>query len=385
MMKIKHILFFLPLLFSVAAWAQDHRASEYYDEIYLKDGSIYHGYISQQLNTGEIEIIYDWAIHSFDSSDATVNKVENGAIVAVNNRVYGNIELLAEGDVISFKDLSGGSLDSMTSEIVKTVRAITPAMNDLIKMKDGRVYRGHIVEVVPGKTMTIQQDNGVPVVIYSKNILTNARERKAKELSYVSQYPFFEEYELKNGVKYTGLRVNQDYTRGSIMFNDVTDIPNSFDLSEVKVIRKSVGMSVPDKMEDTEVLINGKSYTGVVAELDDYTYTIPADQPLRYIMVPSGKMVLEVNNSVCDNDPTVSSPYTLVEFNATKIKAKDGKKLSKYELDAVKKPSKEHFIMQPDSSVRGSMTTKFTYDNLSAGIYALYCLKEKNIFVIWVN
>ena len=380
-MKIKHILFCLSLLFSVAAWADSDDVTAYYDQIYLKDGSIYHGYITNQLNTGEIVIKYDWSIHTCDRSQANITTVEDISIITVGDKVYNNAVLLTDGDVITFKDMTPGMINSKTSQIEKTVRPITPGLNDFIKTNDGQSYRGHIVEVVPGKTMTIQRENGIPVVISSKNILTNAKERKSKDLTFLSQSPFYEEYVMKNEMVYPGLRVSQDYSNGSVIIYDGNDIPSSIDLKDIRVIRKSIreGFTVvQQRLEKDEIRVNGKVYQGVPTlgkriSSKKVSYLISGTGPLPFILVDSDAFQYEIDAELAPSD--AASPYQLVMFNAAMNDNGD------YEFNAVR--TKDSFAVQSDDAYRKGLMFVTRYDHLPRGIYALCDVRSDFVFLIW--
>ena len=67
-MKVNHSFLFLPLLLSLTTALCAQENSKFpYEDIYLKDGSVYHGFISEQtVSTGQVVIDYLWVDYTFE-------------------------------------------------------------------------------------------------------------------------------------------------------------------------------------------------------------------------------------------------------------------------------------------------------------------------------
>lgn len=385
-MKVNHSFLFLPLLLSLTtALSAQENSKIPYEDFYLKDGSVYHGYIAEQnVATGEIAIDYMWAEYTFDGSKVDLFEYDEPATSLIaDGKTYTNVKVLERGDVVKFRMQDEGRLWTRGSEIQRIVRPVYDGIIDLLKMKNSdREVRGHIIETLPGKSIKLIQDNGRIVNLLQKNVALQQRECKNKDrYNIVMQSPFSEEYIMKDGTTYKGVLVAQNNDSGLLTLSDNKGNPVPFFQKDIRMIRKTVRPDftiVSPKLGENVVRVNGTEYTGITPKQEKSNLLVPADEHLPFILVEPGKLTVELSNDVVGNDSNVS-PYNLFKF--TPSYDNDD---SLYKLDVIKN-SKGKNIIVPDANEQGPSTTKFIYDNVPRGFYALYNTQNHTLLLIWVN
>ncbi|MBQ6578172.1 MAG: hypothetical protein IJL91_10630 [Bacteroidales bacterium] len=284
-MKVHYSILFLPLLLSLTMSLSAQTNSKVpYEDIYLKDGSVYHGYIAEQIvSTGQIIIEYTWADFTFERDKVFLSQFDDPVTRLIADGVeYNNVKVLETGDYVKFRTLDGGSFRTKSSEIIKTVRPVYEGIYDLVALRNTQQYKGHIIETVPGKSLKLLSDNGKVVNLLQKNIALQQRECKNKErFNIVMQSPFSEEYVLKNGVILKGVLVTQNYDSGLLTLSDNKGNPVPFSLKEIQIIRKTARPDftiIRPRLGKNAVRINGTEHTGMIPELNKSSIMIPSDK-----------------------------------------------------------------------------------------------------------
>lgn len=387
-MKVNHSFLFLPLFLSLttALYAQENSKIPY-EDIYLKDGNVYHGYIAEQnVANGEIVIAYNWAEYTFDGSRVDLFEFDEPATsLIVDGKTYTNVKVLERGDVVKFRLQEEGRLWTKSSEIQRIVRPVYDGIVDLLTMKNSnQPVRGHIIETQPGKSIKLVQDNGRIVNLQQKNIALQQRECKNKDrYNIVMQSPFSEEYVMKDGTTYKGVLVAQNNDSGLLTLSDNKGNPVPFFQKDIRLIRKTARPDftiVNPRLGEKAVRINGTEYTGITGTLDQKNkkgIVIAGDKRLPFVFVEPGKLVIEVDNDEVKVEGNVS-PYSLFEFYPSRDD--DGT----YKLDGLKS-SKGSVTVPPDAHEKLADTTKYVYDHVARGIYCLCNIQTWNLFLIWVN
>lgn len=387
-MKVNHSFFFLPLLLTLTtALSAQENSKIPYEDIYLKDGSVYHGYIAEQtVATGQVVIEYIWAEYTFDGDKVLLSQFDDPVTSLIaDGKAYSNIKVLETGDFVKFRVLNGGTFPTKSSEIVKTERPVYDGIYDLVTIRNTQQqHKGHIVETIPGKSIKLETDNGKVINILQKNIALQQRECKNKEkFNIVMQSPFSEEYVMTNGNVFKGVLVTQDNSSGLLTLSDNKGNPVAFLLKDIKIIRKTARPDftvVSPKLGKNAVRINGVEYTGIVGtpSQKDRGVLVEGDKHLPYALVEPGKLVVEVDNDEVKADGN-ASPYSL--FTSFPTRDDDGKY---YRLEGIKS-SKGSVTVTPDAHEKMADTTKYIYDNVARGLYCLLNMNTRNMLLVWVN
>ena len=378
-MKLKFFFLCLPLFFSVTALANNKDTFDPYDDIFMKDGTVYHGYISEQKMNGDIIIKYVSVTRTIEG--ATVLPNGDGKVLVITpGRRYSDVFILEEGDVVTFKQDFESETNANISQIEKIDRPVIKGIIDIITTKDDK-YQGNIVETVPGKYLKLRKQNGDLVVILQKNILIQQRAAQDRSLSIVSQSPFMDSYQLKSGATVSGILTSQDSSSGLLIVTEASDITFPFEMKNIQVINKVFRPDftvVPSGLEKNVLRLNGGVYEGITATVKSSAVYVPSNEHLPWFVMSPGSLTVEMDVDLTKGVNDKSSPYSLFEFNPGKSDD-DGF----YRLNGIKNLGK--ITIPPDSSDKKGPLATYVYDNLRSGIYALLNTKTYMIFLIWVN
>ena len=386
-MKLKYMLLCLPLLFSVTMQAADDKTYDPYDDIYLTDGTVYHGYISRQSGS-EREITYVSVTYTFENAKvvpAYRDSKDDKATVEANGRYYLDVTILEEGDVVTFRDDSGGRCIVQRSQIAKTVSPATEGIKDIITTKRGETYRGHIVESVPGKTVKMRLDNGRTVVILRSNMDSQQREKSDPALTTVSQSPFLERYVLNNGQEISGILTSQSYTTGLLILTEPSERGLPFSTSDIETVFKDLRpdftVAVPPIDKD-KLKVNGSVYEGIEPTFSKGSkgnvITVPTDGPLPFVVVFYGEPLVVEMNSELVPEASEASPYSFVSMTPHQESEEF------FRINTNKNKDDKMTIKPTDTKVEGE-TTKFIYEHPERGLYALMSTTLMKILFVWVN
>lgn len=374
-MKAKYTLFLLPLLLSGSVWAAGDKDYDPYQDIYLKDGTVYHGFISKQTPDNDIYITYHSVTYTRENAIVipTGDPGDSKVMVKTDNEIFSDVVLLQDGDVAIFrKDLESPLIKlSNMREVEKIVYPVVDGIRDIFTTISGKKYSGHLLEKAPGRSRTILQDNGKKAVLRQSNLVMHQREAKDKSLSITSMSPFLDKYEYL-GTTVSGILTSQSFTDDLLIVTDPAGNTLAIKLDNVGDIYTEVMEEftvVKPQMGDKEIRINDKVREGFEVAMKNSHILIPAKERLPFINVESGKLVLEVNNDV--------PPYGLFVFNPIP----DGDDQIKID----QKKTNDKVTITPDEAQKGRTTTKFVYDDVTSGFYALYNTTTKIIFLLWVN
>ena len=305
-MKVNHSFLFLPLLLSLTtALSAQENSKIPYEDIYLKDGSVYHGYIAEQtVATGQVVIEYIWADYTFDGDKVLLSQFDDPVTSLIaDGKAYSNVKVLETGDLVTFRVLNGGTFQVKSSEIVKTERPVYEGIYDLVTLRNTQQqHKGHIIETVPGKSIKLVTDNGKVINLLQKNIALQQRECKNKEkFNIVMQSPFSEEYVMKNGNVFKGVLVTQDNSSGLLTLSDNKGNPVAFLLKDIQIIRKVARPDftiVSPKLGENVVRVNGTEYTGITPKQEKSNLLVPADEHLPFILVEPGKLTVDADRCI---------------------------------------------------------------------------------------
>ena len=378
-MKLKYFLLCLPLLFSVTVFADNKHTFDPYDDIYMKDGTVYHGYISSQKMNGDITIHYVSVIRTLEGA-SVFSEGDGKGVVMTGDRRYSDVDILEYGDMVTFRDEFESDEHTHISQIEKTVRPILKGFLDIITTKNDK-YQGNIVETVPGKSVKMLRQNGTVAVILQKNIVSQQRAVLDKTLGIVSQSPFIDSYLLKDGNTVSGVLTSQDSSSGLLIVTDASDNNRPCDIKNISVINKVFrdGFTVVSPGLDKNVLrLNGIEYEGIEGTLKNNAVFFPSNEHLPWFVMSPGSLTVEMDADLAKDVIDQSSPYSLTEFNPGKSDDND-----LYRLNGIKNKGKT--IIAPDFGDKKGQVATYVYDNLGSGIYALFNIKTHVVFFIWVK
>lgn len=199
------------------------------DQVYLNNGSVYEGYISEQVPGDYIAVKAEMAEICLDTSKVSkvtpvrmylselsesaqtwlkANRPETDPVEMVDvlsgDTLYENAVLLEKGSRLKFIYFPDAECKLPWREIYKTTKTekglnASTGIVDVITLKNGKYIKGYIVEQILGDELKVRTfDNLLSSVKYSDILCINS-EQIGKNKSLWSQIMFLDRVELRNG------------------------------------------------------------------------------------------------------------------------------------------------------------------------------------------
>ena len=238
---IKHISIFCAVM-CVAVYSA---LAQNVEQVFTKDGSLYEGYISEQIPGNKITVKTEKSTLFVKSSDISNLVYENRnvedlpkrlgewakkhypkdvnlrvASLSVGDKRYSNVVVLESGvrfKLLSFADDTFNLAWKDVEKTVKTKDAASANINDIIKLKDGRSVIGHIIEQIIGYEVRIRTLAGEINSVSFADILSVSCEKIDKTRSSRSDFRFIDRIELRNGSSIEGFITSRVMGRHLIM------------------------------------------------------------------------------------------------------------------------------------------------------------------------
>lgn len=359
------------ILFFLLSLAVSSRGAEVYDLIYLRDGSVLNGYISEQQMNGNICITFMSATYSLPKDKVKV--VNGGRSVSTEDYEYDNVELLETGDVVTFKvDFSSPkTLSTRVSEIVRTERAVVDHIIDIVVTKDEhKPYEGHIVEVINGKQIKLMSLAGEMIVIRQDNVSQQRRKSDEESVPILISSPIIETYFLKDGTSDEGLLVGQNFETGIVEFLSNTGYKSKWNISEVSRVERARNPKYKEP-DDITVKVNHMPFMMWQSRIDKGIVCFASQLSKNIGNAKAGTVEIEMTRNIFEN-MVVLMPFNPldIERNSSYIKAFSLSDIESDEIDGKK-------IRE------GGKTVTMAY-KLEPGYYILYDKELRHILPLWI-
>lgn len=220
MKKILSILTFAGLAIGLSA--------QNVDQVYITNGSVYEGYISEQVPGEYISVqavkstivvesaqvskikytptevgLLSEAMRKWVEENKPSNTVVDVASLDVSGHRYSEAIMLESGSGIKFITFENAEYKVAWKDIVKTTKN-EAGIIDVVTLHNGKYIKGRIVEQVLGSEMKIKTEDEAIHVVKNSEILCINSEQLDKNRSLWSQLHFLDLVELKNGESYEG-------------------------------------------------------------------------------------------------------------------------------------------------------------------------------------
>ena len=220
MKKILSILTFAGLAIGLSA--------QNVDQVYITNGSVYEGYISEQVPGEYISVqavkstivvesaqvskikytptevgLLSEAMRKWVDENKPSNTVVDVASLDVSGHRYSEAIMLESGSGIKFITFESAEYKVAWKDIVKTTKN-EAGIIDVVTLHNGKYIKGRIVEQVLGSEMKIKTEDEAIHVVKNNEILCINSEQLDKNRSLWSQLHFLDLVELKNGECYEG-------------------------------------------------------------------------------------------------------------------------------------------------------------------------------------
>lgn len=360
---MKKIVIFLFLSLAVNGWS-----AEVYDLIYMRDGTVLKGFISEQQMNGNICITFTSATYSLSKDQVIIG--HNARSVRMGSKEYNNVEILETGDIVTFKvDFpSPETMSTRITEIVKTERAIIDHIIDVIVTRDELLeYKGHIIEVVRGKCVKMLVDDKV-IVIRQDNILQQRREPDQETALIIPNSPLVETYALKDGSYDNGLLVSQNFETGIIEFISNSGYKSKWNISEVNRVKRDKNPKYQEP-DDKILKVNNLPFTMSVAHVKDGDVSLPARSQIVG-NAKAGSVEIEMTRNAWEN-------YVLMPFNPLN-REKKSDFIRVFNLSDVEETTISGTVIR-----EGEKTMTVSYE-LEPGYYVLFDQNTLMVLPLWV-
>lgn len=410
-MKLKLIFLFV-LLQQGAAIAN----ATIVQKLLLKNGSELEGYISTQRPgkdftfTAEKAIIYmtgeekksivdheinikqlppawiTWA----EKNDAFEGLGENRILVLsdiiTEGKTISKVRLLEKGAKIKYLEMSNNaySLNWDTIAVVKAEKRSKTALtgiNRIYKLEHGQEYEGQYVEEVPGKTLSLYQDNGVVEVFETSRVVKYSMRKINPNQNLFEQCELLDIVLIKDKSPLKGIIIEQNFSNkvasdNYLLLQTESGTTQSVKLAEIEEYKKETNPKFKPLFDillrEGELVVN-RQETNTLKVTEEGSYiTLPKDTCLAVInrKQPVTEIIIETRSA----DNAQSQPLKIV-----KVKQYNNKKLKKtflgFTFEDIVKANLSPNLVQ--TSV--NQTTKFEYSFTEGGLYVIYNPKEKTV------
>lgn len=416
-MKIKKLLLIITLSGAICGYAQDNQ------KVILKDGSELVGYISRQrpgenltfttkraeimVNAENVKSIVDhqvsvnnlsneWKLWA-DKNDALMGNGDNAYLVLsdiiTTKGTVNHVRILERGVKVKYLELIPNNY-SLSWDTIARIN-VAPrhklqltGINRKYKLRSGLEYEGQYVEEIPGKTLSLLQDNGVTLVFNRDEVLKDNRYKINPNQTLFEQSDLIDIVQLKNGKSHKGIIFERNYSDADTISNDYLLIQSengsiqSINLSDVLEYRKEpnpIYEPLTDVcLDDGEFMVNRNRVKPQT--IKEFKNIIRFDIDSVKLVIPRGNTSTEIVVESKFADEIQSSQLKLVKVNVYyEKKTKDNIYGLTYE-DIVKNAIQPQAV---ETSINN--TTKIVFSVKDNGIYSLYNSLKKDAILFRIN
>lgn len=262
------------------------------DQVYVKNGSVYEGYISEQIPGKSLSVTTEKATLVVESSDVvsieylsrrveelperlqewidenrdSEERVDVATVSLRNDRQLHDVIVLEQGARLKLLLMADDCFTLAWSEILRTTKTANSddaeaGIRDIITMKDGTRYEGQIIEqLLPEAEIKIRALDGVIYAADMKQVRSISSERIDVEIPLWRQTPLLDRVELKNGDEIEGFILSRRVGSEISMIDRQTGDERTIPLSEIAVYRKSVNSAYDPAAEAEEESAAGSNF-----------------------------------------------------------------------------------------------------------------------------
>ncbi len=416
-MKIRNLLIAVSLGCFMHGYAQGNQ------RILLKDGSELVGYISRQrpgenltfatksatimVNSEKVKSIIDnqvnvksltkeWKLWAEDN-DALIGNGDNAYLVlsdiVTSNGNINRVRIIERGAKVKYLELMPNtySLSWDTVAMIKVVprsKLQLSGINRKYKLSSGMEYQGQYVEEIPGKTLSLYQDNGVILVFNRSEVLKDNRYKINPNQSLFEQSDLIDIVQLKNGKSHRGIIIERNYSDADTISSDYLLIQTengsvqSIKLADVLEYRKEpnpVYKPLTDIfLNEGEFMVNRNKINSQT--IQEFKNIIRFDIDSVKVIVPQGNPSTEIVFESKFADDIQPSQIKLVKVK--EYCDKRGKeKIYGFTYEDIVKDA----IQPKDMETSMNGITKIVFMVKDSGIYSLYNFLKKEVLLFKIN
>ncbi len=238
-------------------------AAQNIDKVFVKDGSVYEGYISSQTPGCRISVKTECATLFVNSKDVTElvyttcdvkdlperlgdwakknhpnDKTLNVASMRVADKSYTNVVVLETGVRIKILSFADDMFDLDWKNVEKTAKTEewltnTAGIIDVVTLKDGKHFVGHVIEQIIGYELRIRLKSGEVNAVRFPDILSIRSEQTDAAKSLWEQLDLLDRVELKDGTAVEGFITSRVMGRHLTMITRDNAVEKEIPLKDV--------------------------------------------------------------------------------------------------------------------------------------------------------
>ena len=398
-------------------------------KIVLNSGTVLSGYISSQRPGEQITFKCNSGQFYVDSKDvkaietakykvkdlseawltwARENKaliIENGeqflklSNITTRTKTLKKVRILEQGVNVKYLSfdrneysLSWDNIKVIKSDIRSSLKL--SGINRRYKLRSGLEYEGQYVEEIPGKTLSLYLKNGIVQVFRRDEVLKDIRYKINPNQTLFEQSDLIDIVQLTNGTMYRGIIVERNYTPTDSISNDYlliqseNGIIQSVQLRDVREYRKEKNSLYRPV---TDVLLNNGDF--MVNRVLVGLKPVKENNQVIYVQPDSDNAAISFNdtlsNVVIETKLAESNLISQIKLVKANTYQKQQKKRSKKDNSVIYGFTYENLVndqilpKKVETSING--TTRLEFDALGKGVYAVYFLKEKKLFLLKIG
>ena len=343
-------------------------------EVTMKNGTIYTGYVSEQSpSSNKATVTYTAAQYTVPGDSIQISRNNTAATVRWGNNYTDSAEILEEGDLVTFMVTNPGSVNVKLSDIERITYLANPAVHDVVVAD--RSLEGYILEVIVGKYVKMDVDGSI-IVVADRKIRSQTKVSVDREKSLnIKMFPYLDVYEVKNMPTLTGALVSQNFLDGSAIFLTREGAMMPISMGNITNIRRipneAFDDSVPVEKDTVDVRINNKVAKWIEAKIDK-------KEVVSFSVEKLPESILSVTeNSVSVNVNESKSALALIPFDP--FTSKSGT-LTLGKLDDLAKKA-----LVPTTSYTMFERKVTVHEPVKPGFYLLLDSSNKRVAPILVN
>lgn len=410
-MKLKHFFFFALLLQGMTIV---HATTV--QKLLLKNGSELEGYISMQRPGKDFTFIAEKAIiympgteiKSIVDHEVSIKQLSFGWIewaekndafeglgdnrililsdIITKERTISRVRILEKGAKIKYLEMNNNSysLNWDTIAVVKAEKRLKTALtgiNRIYKLENGQEYEGQYVEEVPGKTLSLYQDNGVVEVFETDKVVRYSMRKINPSQDLFEQNELLDIVLLKDNSMLKGIIVEHNFNAKAasgnyLLLQKESGEIQSIDFSDIEEYRKEVN---PKFKPLFDILLR----EGELVVDRQQTKTLKVEEQDSYIILPNDTCSVMIKRKQPVTEVTIETRFTDNNQNQTLEIVKAKKRMDKKKKISFFAFTYEDIVKSNihPLSVQTSInkTTKLVYSIDNTGLYVIYNPQKKTV------
>lgn len=404
-MKRLSVLLLLQIL-CVQAFAQT------VDRVFTKDGTLYEGYISEQVPGDSISVYAEKAVfrmanaqlrywtenvRPFSNFSRPVQQWLKGmgsdtSFVKTASFVYDGVSYddmyvrpeEYAGDTLTVYSLGSQTYRVLWDDILRTEKILPEkripyGFRDVVTLTSGEQVSGAVASQVPGGEMTIVDESGAEHRVAVDSVISVRSEKIADAFSVWDQAVLLDAIQLDGVLFETGYIQDRTMGKSITLLSRKDDSETIYDMERITMYRKVlnpdyVEYAKPVPVKDTVsfIKVDGtRTSASRIVSAGKYHYTL---EPVLVNASVGSELTVEIRNVRCDDS------FSLYEMKSEKYKTKEVSRYNGNDYLAYRKSDDPMAEYTPQKSDDGTLTLRLEIED--SGFYLLSIAEDRGIVIM---